>query len=434
MNLTRNVSTEGKYVRNLNFISKSLKKLFALLFCILAIAQFSPGLKAQYFGFKINSGKKSIRLDYEVFNNLVVIPLKMNNLIPMKFVMDTGVRSTIITDKDLTETLNLPFNRVITINGPGDFSILEAYVVSQVNLFFDGVTGYDQTILVLKDDYLKLRNFLGTDVNGMIGYDLYNRFVMGFDFPNKTVSLCEPRKFIPPKRFCVLPLIIEDTKPYIWATVVTSDTTHVRVKLMIDTGASHSLMLKEDPVNGIKLPEKYINTEIGRGLGGAIDGKLAKIKSLKIGDFTFTNLVTSFPDPDNYPDTLGITERGGTLGGEILTRFITYFDYRHGKLYLKKNQNYDREFGYNMSGLTILAEGDDLKTFKISHVRKDSPAERADLRINDSIISINGLTNQELTLNEIYRIFNYKPGRVVRIYLQRDKEVLKKQFVLEDQI
>ena len=93
----------------------------------------------------------------------------MNNAIPLKFIMDTGVRSTIITNKDLTDVLNLPYNRVITINGPGDFTMLEAYVVSQIDLCLEGVTGYDQTILVLKDDYLKLKNFMGIDVHGMIG-------------------------------------------------------------------------------------------------------------------------------------------------------------------------------------------------------------------------------------------------------------------------
>jgi hypothetical protein len=432
--LKRIVPAGGNIVESQNLISPILKKLKTLFFCLFAMTCIAPVLQAQYFGYKINSGKKSTRIEYEVFNNLIVIPVKMNNQVPLKFIMDTGVRSTIITDKDLTDVLNLPYNRVITINGPGDFSLLEAYVVSQVDLFLDGVTGYDQTILVLKDDYLKLKNFMGTDVHGMIGYDLYNRFVMGFDFANKTVSLCEPRKFVPPKKFTVLPLLIEDTKPYIWATVVTGDTTHVRVKLMIDTGASHSLLLKEDPRNGIILPEKTISTEIGRGLGGSIDGKLAKIKSLTIGDFTFNDLVTSFPNPDNYPDTLSITRRSGTIGGEILSRFFVYFDYRHGKLYLKKNQSYKREFGYNMSGLTIRADGQDLKNFTISQVRKDSPAERADIRINDSIILLNGLSAQDLTLSDIYKIFNYKPGKIIRIYLRRNNEVLKKQFVLEDLI
>jgi hypothetical protein len=434
LNYIIRVSGYRKKVSNINTILTLFRKLAQTFYCSIIICLAAECARAQYFGFKINSGKKSTKLSYEMFNNLVVIPVSINNTIPLKFVMDTGVRSTIITNRTYTDILNLPYNRVITINGPGDFNMLEAYVVTQVDLVLEGITGYDQTILVLEDDYLKLRNFLGADVHGMIGYDLYNRFVMGFDFPNKTVTLNEPRKFIPPKRYCMLPLMVEDTKPYIWATVVTHDTTHVRVKLMIDTGASHSLLLKEDISQGLRLPEKYIASEIGRGLGGTIDGKLAKIKSLTIGDFTFNDVITSFPNPGNYPDTLGVTLRNGTIGGEILSRFYVYFDYRHGKLYLKKNENYSKVFGYNMSGLTIQAEGEDLKTYKVSQVRENSPAGLADVKVDDYIISINGIKSEEMTLNDIYKIFNYNPGKVVKIFIRRNEEVLKRQFVLKDVI
>ena len=407
---------------------------FFKLTSLLLILCFSEPVHAQYFGFKINSGKKSIRLDYDIYNNLVVIPVKVNNVIPLKFVMDTGVRSTIITDKVITDMLNLPYTRKIVINGPGDYNQLQAWVVSQVGLYLDGITGYDQTILVLEDDYLKLRNVLGVEVHGMIGYDIFNRFVMGFDFPGKSVNMIEPRKFIPPRGYDVLPLLVEDTKPYIWATVCIHDTTHIRVKLMIDTGASHSLLLKANPALGIKVPTANIHDEIGRGLGGVIEGSLAQINSLSFGKYTFHDVVASFPDPSSYPDSLSDAERNGTIGGEILSRFNVYFDYRHGKIYLRKNQNFHKKFGYNMSGLTITAEGQELNSYRIASVRDHSPAAEADIRPGDILLSLQGYGKKDLDLNDIYKIFNFDTNRTVTLTIDRNGTILKKQFLLKNML
>jgi hypothetical protein len=203
---------------------------------------------------------------------------------------------------------------------------------------------------------------------------------------------------------------------------------------MIDTGASHSLLLKEDPDISILVPEKHITSEIGRGLGGTIEGKIGKINSLTIGDFTFRDVVTSFPDPDNYPDTLSIIDRNGTIGGEILSRFRMFIDYRHSKIYLRKNQNFTKKFGYNMSGISVIAEGKDLDNYRISHVRKESPADLAGVRVNDKILTINGYNSKDMILGEIYKIFNYDPGKMIRVFLERDNEVVKTQFELVDPI
>jgi hypothetical protein len=390
-------------------------------------------VSAQYFGFKINSGKKSVKLSYEIYNNLVVIPALLNGKIPIRLVMDSGVRSTILTDRFITDMLRLPYNRKISINGPGDYIMLEAHVVSQLNIHLEGVTGYDQTILVLEKDYLHLRNYLGIEVHGMIGYDIFNRFVIGFDYPNKKMVFIEPRKFVPPKKkYVEMPLVLEDTKPYITAHVVVGDTTRIPVKLMIDTGASHSLLLNENSDPRISIPEKNMDTEIGRGLGGNIHGKLARIQELDIGGFRFENVVASFPDPVDYPDTLTFSERNGTLGSEILSRFMVYFDYRHGKIYLKKNQNFRKEFGYNMSGLTIITEGDKLETFKIAEVRQPSEAAEAGLLAGDEVISINGFKVEDMKLNGIYQLFNYRAGKPITMFVRRDGKVLKKKFLLQD--
>jgi len=413
---------------------RSKKILNIVLVFILFWLVFQPSTTyAQFFGYKLMYSKKKVHIPFEVYNNLVVIPIKLNGVVPLSFVVDTGVRSSIITEKLITDILRLPYSRKITVNGPGDYIILEAYVINSVDIVLDGAIGSDQSILVLEEDYLNLRNHLGVEVHGMLGYDIFNRFIVGFDYNRKLMTLYEPQYFKPPRNYAEIPLSIEDTKPYIFAKVQVTDTSMVYVKLMVDSGASHALMLNQDSHENIVIPEKNFDARIGVGLGGPISGKISMIDAIEFNKFKFEDVITSFPDPESYPDTIGLVYRNGTIGGELLSRFKVIFDYFNKKIYLKKNPSaYRKEFGYNMSGITVVADGEELTYYRIIEVKKDSPADKADVRVNDIILTVNGLDKEKLQLGDIYKIFNYKAGKKITLSLQRDNKILNKSFRLED--
>lgn len=389
--------------------------------------------RAQFFGYKLMYSKKKVHMPFEIYNNLVVIPVKLNGVVPLNFVVDTGVRSSIITEKMITDILRLPYSRKITMNGPGDYIILEAYVINNVDIVLEGAIGSDQSILVLEEDYLNLRNHLGTEVHGMLGYDIFNRFIVGFDYNRKLMTLYEPQYFKPPRNYAEIPLSIEDTKPYIFAKLQITDTSMVYAKLMVDSGASHALMLNQDSNENITIPDPNFDARIGIGLGGPISGKISMIEGVEINKFEFEDVITSFPNPESYPDTIGLVYRNGTIGGELLSRFKVIFDYFNKKIYLKKNpSSYRKDFGYNMSGITVIADGEDLNYYRISEIMKDSPAEKADIRVNDFIVSVNGLEREKLILGDIYKIFNYKVGKKVTLILRRENQLITKSFRLED--
>jgi len=407
--------------------------LFSNILFILILLIPNTGFP-QFLGYTILGDRENVRLPFEIYNNLIIVPIKLNGIIPLKMVVDTGVRSSIITDKFITDILRLPYSRKITVQGPGDFIVLEAYVVNKVDIVMQGLVGTDQAILVLQEDYLQLRNYLGTEVHGLIGHDLFNRFVVQIDYSRKLLTFHEPTAFKPKRRYTEIPLIIEDSKPYIQAEVVMKDGSHFTGKFMVDTGASHSLLINENSLANIHVPEKHLQTDIGRGLGGAISGEIAYIDRIKIDKFTFKDLVASFPDPQSYPDTIGLVYRNGTIGGELLNRFNVIFDYFNNKLYLKKNSRYKKPFGYNMSGLTVIAEGEELKKFQITDVREESPAEEAGLQVDDYIEYVNGISIEKLGLNELYRLFNYGDGKRINLVITRGEETLRIKFRLRDML
>lgn len=405
-----------------------------LLSGFLLISSF-PAI-SQVLGFSLADGKKKVEIPIEIYNNLIVVPVVLNGALPLKFILDTGVRTAILTQKTFTDILNLSYSRKYSISGPGGAQIIEAYITNNVSLELPGVMGRGHALLVLGEDYLELRNYLGTDVHGILGYELFSRFIVQVDYEKRLLTLMIPKKFKKHRKFQTLPIKIEDTKPYITTSVVLADGTQLTAKLLVDSGASHGLMLEPTSDLRIVVPVKAVSSIIGRGLGGVITGKVGRIQSLKFGTYNIEDVITNFPDPNSYFDSLklGATQGNGAVGGDVLSRFTVIFNFPKEEMYFKKNTSFNKKFHYNLSGLTVKAKGSRLNVFEIIEVRKQSVAEVGGILTGDLIVNINGLNTNGLDLNTINGFFNNKPGKRVQLIVDRQGELHKLEFVLADQI
>jgi len=405
--------------------------LLCLLFVFPSVRTFS-----QVLGFSLADGRKKVEIPIEIYNNLIVVPVVLNGALPLKFILDTGVRTAILTQKTFSDILNLSYSRKYTISGPGGEQIIDAYITNNVSLELPGVTGRGHALLVLGQDYLELRNYLGTDVHGILGYELFSRFIIEVDYEKKMLTLSVPQRFKKKRKYQAIPIKIEDTKPYVTTSVVFSDGTQISAKLLVDSGASHGLMLEPTSDPRIVVPATSVSSIIGRGLGGEITGKVGRIQSVKLGDYEVKNVIANFPDPNSYFDSLklGATQRNGAIGGEILSRFNVIFNFPKEEIYLRKNAAFKRKFHYNLSGLTVKAKGSRLNVFEVTEVRQKSTADIAGVLAGDLIVSINGINTRALDLNTINGYFNHKPGKKINLVVDRKGEQLRLSFELEDQI
>jgi predicted aspartyl protease len=391
----------------------------------------------QVLGFSLTEGRKRIQIPIETYDNLIVVPVIINGRLPLRFILDTGVRTTILTDKALSDALNLKYTKKYSISAPGSEKVVDAFITNNVSIDIPGVHGEGHAMLVLAEDFLELRNYLGTEVHGILGYELFSRFIVKVNYKKKLLDLMLPEKFKPRKSYQKLPIVVEDTKPYLFAEVETDDNQKLKVKLLVDTGASHGLILDPESDKLIQLPAQHVSSIIGRGLGGTITGQIGRIKSLDFGNYKIEDVVTNFPDPNSYGDTLKYKTfvfRNGSVGGEILNRFTVIFDFPGEKMYFKPNSYFRKKFYYNLSGITIKARGLKLREFEITDVRKGSTAQKADIKEGDLILSVNGNEVTELNLNNVINLFNSRPGKKIRMMVGRDGKKLFRQFRLENQI
>jgi C-terminal processing protease CtpA/Prc len=173
------------------------------------------------------------------------------------------------------------------------------------------------------------------------------------------------------------------------------------------------------------------------------------------------------PDEYSIQHVNLVENRRGSIGGEIMRRFTVVFDYPNQKLYLRKNKSYDDPFHFNMSGLDFQQDGLQwekdsftLETknannassgievinnnlqykfvlkplFSIAGVRKDSPADKAGLKKDDKIITINGRKTLDMTLERIIELMKSEEGKTITMLLIRKGKELTLSFTLEDPI
>lgn len=382
-------------------------------------------------GFVLPKGVKKHSVPFEIHNNLIVINILLNNALPLKFILDTGVRTTVLTEKSLTDLLNLTYSRKITIPGAGGERLVDAYVANNVTSNISGMVGRGHSMLVLERDLLQLKNYLGVSVHGVLGYELFSRFIVEVNYDRKVVTFHDPDSFRKRRGYQELPMIIEDTKPYYYLNVTLRGNKVYRGKFMLDTGASHAVMIDERSSSELYVPDPHITSNLGRGLGGDITGEVARIDKVTLNEFDFENIIATFPDENSYFIDFDSNFRNGTIGGGMMSRFKIIFDFVNSKLYLKKGAKFKKPFEFNLSGLIVRASGLGLEEFIVAAVRAGSAAEEADVRIGDQIMMVNGQPTQDMKLNNILAILNSRQGKRVSLVLKRDGKTITKKFRLE---
>lgn len=414
-------------------VIKMLQRLFLAFALLFTGLNLYAQAENQFIGFRLDGDARQTSFNFELINNLVIIPVVMNDSIKLNFILDTGVRTTLITNNE-PGNLELKLKRQVQVAGLGLARDIKAYVVPDVKLQLPGITGHGQTLIVLGEDYLKLQSHLGKEVHGILGYDFFNHFVVRINYGVKRITVFPPDQYRPGRKMQAIDLVILGGRPYAEAGLTQANGTPARGKFLIDTGASHSLLLETDRNTNVYLPVPNIPTVVGYGLAGEVRGHLARIERLYLGEFVMRRVIASYGSGLYMSSSDSAIGRIGSIGGEIISRFTAVFDYRNHKLYLRPNNSFRKSFDYNMSSIDIIADGKNFKTFTVVNVNLYSAAWHAGLRPGDIVLAVNERGAGELDLEKINAIFRSSPGTVVQLLVRRDKQVFPVRFRLKRQI
>jgi hypothetical protein len=411
-------------------------RLFRFIVAIVLVCGLQ-NLSAQVFekGFRFNDTKsRSVKVSFELINNLIIIPLQINNSENLHFIFDTGIRTTIITELPSSDSLTFSYNKVQILQGLGEGRNLEAYPSYGNTIRMEGITGFNQDIYVLGANDLNFSGRLGTRVNGIIGYDLIKDFVVEVNYQEHHL-IFHPKGSGPTVRggsWFSLPLEIMDQKPYLTANIQFPNSYQLHARLLMDLGGGFALWLSPESDSGISIPEPRTRTYLGYGLNGEIGGYMAPVSGITLGPVRFEQPYVAFPDSNAVGKVVKDELRHGSIGAEILRRFNIVIDYEGQKVWFRPNSNYSDEFSFNRSGLELIAPLPGAKVYIVSRVEEGSRAAQAGIQEGDQLITINLRLASECTMNDLNTFLHGRFGKKLRLTLMRQGETYKATVLLED--
>ena len=140
---------------------------------ILALTESKPGAEDwKAFDFELGSPK-----------SLIIMWAKANGSRPYRFALDTGAGSTIVSN-ELAQKLVLARGAEVPMHGAGGAA--RGFVTQLSSLEFGNVSLRDVTV-VAADVFAPLRNPVGGELDGIIGYNVMQQFRVTIDYPMKRI-------------------------------------------------------------------------------------------------------------------------------------------------------------------------------------------------------------------------------------------------------
>ncbi|HEY0701774.1 MAG TPA: PDZ domain-containing protein [Candidatus Acidoferrales bacterium] len=147
---------------------------------------------------------------------------------------------------------------------------------------------------------------------------------------------------------------------------------------------------------------------------------VGRLKDFQIGPYAVQEPVALFSQASS---PTGGSKIAGQIGGDFLRRFSVTFDFPHQRVFLDPNLQVNHTAQEDMSGLSILAKGANLKTFEIVQVRPGTPGADAGLKEGDVIAGIDEEAAADLSLSAIRDLFR-QVGHAYKLLIERQGQSL----------
>lgn len=312
-----------------------VKSLFVSVLLVAAVVPFAVGSSDSTVAEQaIDPSPDCIHeMIYDPFANLVLVDMSVGDSLPLTFILDTGATQSALTDPLLAAFLGIEIRDAGLARGMGAGAtwVRITEVVSLRNAGWPIL----ETALVVHDIGSQLAAQAGRPIDGFIGWELFDRYVVELDPVHRRLRLHDPDTFVYEGDGHVLPMEIVGRRPLVAASVVVKEGEKpVPVNLIVDTGSNRHLSLISRSRRRLKPPDN-LKRDRSMGVTGDISVVVGRTAHLEMGPLDSANVETTWVEPYRIPAARNIDDLNGVLGNPLLNDYHVFFDYRGGRLILE---------------------------------------------------------------------------------------------------
>ncbi|MDX2131798.1 MAG: retropepsin-like aspartic protease [Planctomycetota bacterium] len=259
--------------------------------------------------------------------HLLVRPM-VNGRAPGWFIFDTGAGVCVIA-KSVAESLDLRrAGQVDAVGVGGDANASPVFRASTIAL--GPVTLTDHPVMLA--DLAFLKQHLGDEIAGVIGYGLLSRCVAEIDIGAPRIALHAPDAFELASR-------AGDAPPPAWTDLVLNDRVPaVRARFegreglfRLDTGANSAVTFHQPAVEKWSLLDgrEVTDARLG-GVGGFVAAKRGRVAWFELGGVRTENVDAMFAV--EAKGTFANATKDGNIGADLLRRFTIVTDYTNRRI------------------------------------------------------------------------------------------------------
>lgn len=382
-----------------------------LLLCLICTSVFqaqSPVRDAHMFASaqkpealaRPDTGRSLTIIPFELIDNLVYMQVSINGSAPLRFILDSGA-SVWVVDQGRAGTLNLKTQEEGKITGAGA-GIVDVAYTKNVSFGLAGIETSVKSVALI--DLSALGEALGQKVDGIIGYDFFERYVVEIDYDARFVRLYDPVAYNYSGKGEILPITIKKKHAFVNAKMKLAGNESVMREYLVDSGSADAV--NDDLIAQSTSPKVEIVG--GVGLGKEFKVILSRVERLQLGNYVFEN-------------TNGASG-GQKIGGELLHRFTVIFDYSRRRMILEPNRHFADAFVFDAFGAELRLEKE-AKGFRVSAVYKKSPASEVGLKESDLITMIDRQPALSFSLDQVRHMLAQE--KVYHLGVKRGEEMLE---------
>lgn len=370
--------------------------------------------------FTLAAGRTSTELPFELINNHIYVRGLVNGQ-PLRLLCDTGGSN--VLQPAVAKALGMKIEGALQGRGAGEAS-QDIGLAHAESLQVGDITLRSQLFAIL--DLPEAAE--GIHFDGLIGYEVFKRFVVRIDYPGRKLTLTLPEAFAYQGPGVAVPFKIKESIPQVEGSI-----DGIAGVFDIDTGSRATLDLMTPFVEKNDLRRKLapkIEGTNGWGVGGPARAQFVRARVLKLGDVAIAGPVVglSLQTKGAFSDAYS----AGNVGGGALRRFIVTFDYGHQRMYLERHAGSDQPDLFDRAGVWMnLADG----AFQVIDVFHGGAAEAAGLMVGDRVLRVDGKTPAQQPLPDVRQLLRASPvGSTVELTIDRAGKKMSLRVTLRDLI